>query len=107
MLNEWELDSITYPIMVKPVDLCSNAGVSYCYNKEEFIKSYRCAELLSDKNRIIVERMLDGAEFCSYYVLAEGEAAFLTLDIRIPQSGEPKYCYTINTMMNHFTERYL
>lgn len=107
MLNDWELDSVTYPVMVKPVDLCSNAGVSYCYNKEEFIKAYRYAQSLSGKDKIIVERMLDGVEFCSYYILAEGEAAFLTLDIRIPQSGEPKYCYSMNTTMNYFTERYL
>lgn len=106
-LTRQELDNIIFPVMVKPVNLCSNTGVSYCYNEEEFIKAYRYAESLSNKQEIIVERMLDGLEFCSYYVLAEGEAAFLTLDIRIPQPGEPKYCYSMNTTMNPFTERYL
>lgn len=106
-LNRQELNNIVYPVMVKPIDLCSNAGVSYCYNEEQLVKAYRYAQSLSDKDKIIVERMLIGVEFCSYYVLAEGEASFLTLDIRIPQSGEPKCCYSMNTTNNNFTERYL
>lgn len=106
-LTKEELDNIIFPVMVKPANLCANAGVSYCYNKEELVKAYHYVESLSDRSEIIVERMLRGVEFCSYYVLAEGEASFLTLDIRIPQSGEPKYCYSMNTTMNHFTKRYL
>lgn len=106
-LDRKELDNIKYPVMVKPVDLCANEGVSYCYNEEQLVKAYQYAQSLSDKDKIIVERMLKGVEYCSYYVLAEGEASFLTLDIRIPQSGEPRCCYSMNTTMNNFTKQYL
>lgn len=106
-LSESELDSVVFPVMVKPIDLCSNFGVSYCYNKTELVKAYRYAESLSKSDTIIVERMLSGIEFVSYYVMAEGEAAFLTLGVRIPQPGEPKYCYSMNTTINSFTEQYL
>ncbi len=106
-LTRQEVSKVVFPVMVKPVDLCANAGISYCYNEEEFVKAYRYAESLSNKDKIIVERMLHGIEFCSYYILAEGEAAFLTLCVRLPQSGEPSFCYSMNTTMNNFTERYL
>ena len=106
-LSDEELKNIVYPVIVKPIDLCSNAGVSFCYNRNELIKAVQYAKSLSDKDTVIVERMLDGIEFCSYYVLADGEAEFLTLDIRIPQPEEAKYCYSMNTTMNNFTERYL
>jgi len=106
-LTEQEVRRVIFPVMVKPVDLCANAGVSYCYNKEDLISAYRYAESLSGGDKIIVERMLHGIEFCSYYILAEGEAAFLTLCVRLPQSGEPSFCYSMNTTMNNFTEQYL
>lgn len=106
-LTTQEISRVKFPVMVKPVSLCSNAGVSYCYNEEELIKAYRYAESLSNRDKIIVERMLHGIEFCSYYALAEGESAFLTLDVRLPQSGEPAFCYSMNTTMNNFTEQYL
>lgn len=107
VLTRQEVSRVGFPVMVKPVDLCANAGVSYCYNEEEFIKAYRYAESLSNKDKIIVERMLHGIEFCSYYILAEGEAAFLTLCIRLSHSGEPSFCYSMNTTINNFTEQYL
>lgn len=107
ILNIQEVSKVKFPVVVKPVDMCANAGVSFCFNKEELIRAYRYAESLSNKDKIIVERMLHGIEFCSYYILAEGEAAFLTLCVRIPQSGQPSFCYSMNTTINNFTEQYL
>ena len=106
-LTKEEVNRIVFPVMVKPVDLCANAGVSYCYNKKDLIKAYRYAEALSNRDKIIVERMLNGIEFCSYYILAEGEAEFLTLCVRLSQPGIPSFCYSMNTTMNNFTNQYL
>ncbi len=93
--------------MVKPIDLCANAGISYCYTKKELIDAHQYARSLTKREEIIVEQMLTGKEFFAYYVLAEGEAAFFTLGVRLSQPGEPRYCYSMNTSMNSFTEKYL
>lgn len=107
LLARQELEKINYPVIVKPIDLCSNAGVSYCHNEVELVEAYQYAESLSDQAQVIVERMLEGIEFCSYYALAEKEASFLTLVIRLPQPGYLKYCYSMNTTLNCITERYI
>lgn len=106
-ITEEELSEVVYPVMVKPSDGCSNLGVSYCYNKEDFVKAYRYAESLSNSKEIIVEQMLSGMEFFAYYALAAGEAAFLTIGIRLPQLGEPRFCYSMTSSINSITKRYL
>lgn len=109
ILSYEELQEVKFPVMVKPVNLNANIGVSYCYNLNDLIAAYRYAESLSlhQDDKIIVERMLSGIEFFCYYVLAEGEASFLTIGIRLPQPNEPKFCYSMNTTINSFTDRYL
>lgn len=102
-----EMEKIAYPVIVKPIDCCGGIGVSYCYNREELIEAYHYAEKLSKSDKVIVEQMLFGREFFCYYVLADGEAAFLTLGVRLSQPGEPGLCYSMNTSINNFTERYL
>lgn len=106
-LSQTQLNKIVYPVVVKPINLCSGIGISYCYDKDELIKAYRYAETLSNSDKIIVEQMLSGREFFCYYALADGEAAFLTLGVRLSQPGEPGLCYSMNTSVNNFTERYL
>lgn len=106
-LLQKELECVVYPVVVKPVDCCGGIGVSYCYSEEELIKAYRHAETLSNSNEVIVEKMLSGKEFFCYYVLADGEAVFLTLGVRLSQPGEPRLCYSMNISVNNFTRRYL
>ena len=43
--NEKELDAVTYPVVVKPVDKSANRGMSYCNNKEELIEAYKYLEV--------------------------------------------------------------
>lgn len=106
-LLQEEIGKVRFPVIVKPIDLCSSQGVSYCYNRDDLIKAYRYAEMLSKRDKIIVEQMLAGREFFAYYVLAEGKAAFLTLGVRLSQQGEPRFCYSMNISTNNFTNRYL
>lgn len=106
-LDQEELKKIKYPVVVKPVDFDGNKGISFCNNQEELINGYRYAASLSDRSEIIVERMLSGVELFSYYALANGDASFLSLGTRLPQPGEPKFCYSMNTTINRFTSKYL
>lgn len=59
-LSEDELNGVKFPVVVKPVDMSGNRGISYCYNKEELVSAYKYARSLSKSDKIIVEKMLKG-----------------------------------------------
>ena len=59
-LTDEELDRVVFPVVVKPVDMSGNRGVSYCYNKEDLREAYKYARSVSKSTKIIVERMLHG-----------------------------------------------
>ena len=94
-LSDEQLDRIKYPVVVKPVDKAGNRGMSYCHNKRELIEAYKYARSVSDNPEIIVERMLEGAEYYISYVLAEGKAKFLYYTGEYSQVGEKKNMYSI------------
>lgn len=106
MPTESELASIQYPVMVKPIDLWGNRGVSYCYNREDVLKACEQIRILSDKSEIIVERMLFGEEWYGYYAMADGEISLVALNSMMSQPGEPKNCYSITTTVSDYVKRY-
>lgn len=106
-LTEKQLESVIYPVIVKPVDLCSNRGISYCYNQQELIQAYRYARSLSKDKNIIVERMLDGRDWVAYYALADGEISLLGLYVAYTENGYPRMCYTLNTTVSDKIEEYV
>ena len=106
-LTKEELDSVKFPVVVKPVDLSGNRGVSYCYNKDDLVKAYRYAQSVSKSDRIIVERMLCGEEWYGTYAIAEGEVSLLALNAMYAQPGEPKNCYTVTTTATRYVEKYI
>lgn len=106
-LTDEELDRIKYPVVLKPVDLSSNRGISYCYNKQDVIKAYHLARSMSKNPNIIVERMLHGEEWFASYALAKGEISLLALNAMYAQPGEPANCYTITTTVSDNVERFV
>ena len=71
-----ELEKIEYPIIIKPVDGCSSAGISVCNDKSEVRPAYKKAMDASKCKRIIAEKFIenDGEIFCVRYLLKDGEA---------------------------------
>ena len=59
-LTSEELEKVVYPVVVKPVDMSGNRGISFCYNDEELVKAYHYAKSVSKSDKIIVEKMLHG-----------------------------------------------
>ena len=82
-LPDAELDKVNFPVVVKPIDLSGNRGISYCYNKDELRKAYKYALSLSKSQKIVVEKMLKGKEWYSYYAIADGEIRLLALNSMI------------------------
>lgn len=106
-LTEEELNSVVLPVVVKPIDLSGNRGISYCHTKEELVEAYRYARSMSKSDKIIVERMLHGEEWYSTYAIANGEISMLALNAMYAQPGEPKNCYTITTTASQYVEKYI
>lgn len=105
-LTEEELDAVVFPVVVKPVDMSGNRGITYCYNKDELREAYRYARSLSKNPKIVVERMLHGREWWSYYVLAQGEIRQISLNAMEAQPGELKNLYSLTTTITDNVKKF-
>lgn len=106
-LTKEELENITFPVMVKPVDMSGNRGISYCNNKEQFIGAYKLARSVSKNPKIIIERMLHGEEWWAGYALAEGKASLISLNAMYAQPGYPKNCYSLTTSVSSHVNQFI
>lgn len=97
-LTDEELDQVEYPVVVKPVDMSSNKGMSYCNNREELIAAYKYARSFSSNPRIVVEKQLVGSNVASYYMLAEGKAELAFFTSSYHQPGELANLYSLECM---------
>ena len=105
--TEEELDRVKLPVVVKPVDMSCNRGISYCYNKEELREAVRYARSVSRSDKLVVERMLRGEEWYSFYALAQGRVSLMGLCAMYSQPGEPKNCYSITSTISRHVEDYI
>ncbi len=106
-LTDEELDAVVLPVVVKPIDMSGNRGISYCHTREELVEAYKYARSVSKSEKIIVERMLHGEEWYSSYAVANGEVRLLALNAMYAQPGEPKNCYTITTTASQYVKKYI
>lgn len=105
--SEEELSKIVFPVVVKPVDLSANRGVSYCYNRKELEEACNYARSLSKSDKIVVEKMLHGKEWYSYYAIADGEIRLIALNSMFAQSGQLKNLYSLTTTVSDNIERFI
>lgn len=105
-LTEEELNAIRFPVVLKPVDMSGNRGISYCYNKEDVVKAYHYARSVSKSPKIVVERMLHGREWYSYYVIAQGEIRQISLNSMISEPGQQKNLYSVTTTVTDYVEKF-
>ena len=76
--SENELDSIQYPVFVKPVDSRGSRGQSVCYTKKELLRAITFAKDESSNGDILIEKYMKGAnEFQITYFFKDGEAYLL------------------------------
>lgn len=106
-LTDDELSKIKFPVVVKPVDMSGNRGITYCHNKENLIEAYKYARSLSKNPKIIVERMLKGREWYGYYALAEGTIHQIGLVAMEAQPGHLKNLYSLSTTVTDNVERFM
>ena len=101
-----DLDSVKYPVVVKPADKSGNRGMSYCANREELIAGYKNARDISDKD-IIVERQLCGKEYNVHYALANGHASLLYFSSTHHEPGEQENLYSFKCTTSCDLQQYI
>lgn len=78
-LDEQKLGSMTYPLIVKPVDCNSSKGVKRVENIEELSNAVAKAVEYSRTNTAIVEEFIDGEELSVDIYVEEGKAHVLSV----------------------------
>ncbi len=102
-----ELADIKFPVVVKPVDLSGNRGMSYCSNREELRAAWKKAKEASQNSTIIVERQLHGPEYAVNYILADGEIRLHFFSAEHHQTGEHANLYSVITTTSYHLKQYL
>lgn len=105
--TEEELDQIVLPVVVKPVDMHSNIGQTFCYSKEDVVKGCEYARSLSKSQTVITERMLRGTEYEAHYIMADGEASLCIFAAMLSQPGCLESCYAVTTTATNQLQQYL
>jgi len=67
-----KLDSIQYPVVVKPVDSCSSKGISVCKDIGELEIGIHKALQFSNTKSFLLEKYMTGEEVVIYYVIQNG-----------------------------------
>lgn len=97
---------LPFPVVVKPVDSCGNAGVSFCYDAEDYVRARELVREVSDNPRVLVEEYVQGVEYHCAYALAEGEASLLTCIRSFVQPGHPSNLYSLGTTICEHTDEW-
>lgn len=71
--------TLSYPVVIKPVDSCGSNGVMKCESEEEFVKLYLYAKSCSRTGCVTVEEFNDGFEICAYYTFVDGNPTFSSM----------------------------
>lgn len=66
------LDSIVYPVVVKPSDSCGRQGLSIVHSETDLKAAYEHALACSANKQIVVEQYMTGTEITAYYVVIDG-----------------------------------
>ena len=88
-----ELQELPYPIIVKPVDASSSAGITTCADWTVVRDACRYARAASKRGEILVEKFIEneGNMFSVRYLLKDGEAyPYFLMDTYVLDAASPK-----------------
>ena len=73
------LESITYPVFVKPLDGSGSRGAGVCFNENELKNQFQEAISYSASRNAIVEDYIIGRDFLLDYIAVDGEFRLLSM----------------------------
>lgn len=109
-LTDEILSTITYPVIIKPVDSSSSIGITICRNQKTLMAAIPEAKRHSGKGRVIVEEFFEGEEFTAHYTIANSKVTLSCVDNRVPVAIHPGDVTTIpiaRIYPSTFTEEYI
>jgi len=83
-----DVSAYRYPVIIKPVDASSNAGISICATPEELLRAVQHAADCSKTNTIIIEQYIDGEEISCTYVVKDHRAKMVCMGTKYPYIDE-------------------
>lgn len=90
---EDQLNSISFPVIIKPVDSSGARGISTCKDKEDFINLYNEALRWSPSKQIIVEKLIESAnEVFFHYTIQDGEASLTAAFTKVRYFKDDSCC---------------
>lgn len=76
--KESEIESLPFPVLIKPADGSGGHGMNVCYIKEQFVSLYKEALKYSQKKKVIIEKFFQQPDECFFqYTFMDGQC-FLT-----------------------------
>ena len=88
--NPEDLEEISYPVMVKPVDNGGGVGMSICHNEKELILGAKYAIKNSRKRLFLTERYMNSDDIVAYYTFKDGEIYLSAIADRITTKKQGK-----------------
>lgn len=74
--TEEDINSLPYPVVIKPVDGSCGHGMNVCYSREDFHRLFEEALKWSQKKEIIVEKLItDADEVFFHYTIQNGKCS--------------------------------
>ena len=73
ILTNQVLDSLLYPVFVKPLDASGSRGCKVCNSDDEVMSQFDEAKGFSSTGNVIIEEYLQGREFLLDYIGQDGE----------------------------------
>jgi biotin carboxylase len=72
--SEFEISSLVYPVVVKPVDAGAGVGISVCHNPLEFESGVNKALAASIRKQVLIEKFMECDDMFAYYTFVDGVA---------------------------------
>ena len=68
-----DINKLTYPVLVKPVDYSGSRGVFICKNQNDLINYYEKSLTFSRSGKVLIERLMNANEAAIFYLIQDGE----------------------------------
>lgn len=81
-LKNEEVESIQFPVIVKPIDNSGGRGIRICHNKKELFDGYKKALTFSPSKKVLVERYMTSKEVTIFYLIIDGEVYLIAMGNR-------------------------
>lgn len=101
----WNVDNMTFPIIVKPTDRSGSRGITKIFSKEELKDAIAVAVENSFENKAIVEEYIDGEEYSCECISYKGKHTFLAFTKKYT-TGAPNFIETGHIQPSDIKEEY-